>query len=449
MSAVTDISTRNLLRISLPMMMAFMSTHVMLFANRVMLSAYSLDAMNGVATAGMIAAIFQFGVASIASIAEVYVGQYNGQKQFNQLGRPVWQMIWFALATQIIFVLIAVYGSGVLIPQSLHEHGQVFFRVIMFFGALQPIFTALSSFYVGQGKTILVTVAAVVGNIMNIILNKIFIFGSVSLEISAMGAKGSAYATVIASVIQCLILFILFLSPSNRRSFGTAKWGVDVGLVISCLKVGAPAAAGHMLEITAWSAIAHILSRLGTDYITIQNLCSTFFLLFSFFTEGLQKGVIAIASNLIGAHQIHRIKGLLRNGMKIHFCTIAILILPFWIFPYLLAKPFGISVDNVLFIYFKQAMQLLWVFFIFDGLVWLTAGVLVSAGDTKFIMVVNALTAWLFAVLPVMMVTTYFNLSPGRVWGVVVGYSAVNFLMFFLRYRSQKWLKLDLGSASL
>jgi len=79
-------------------------------------------------------------------------------------------------------------------------------------------------------------------------------------------------------------------------------------MVWGCLKVGTPAATGHMLEIGAWSVIAHILARLGGDYITIQNLCSTFFLLFSFFTEGLQKGIIAISSNLIGSHQVDRIK---------------------------------------------------------------------------------------------------------------------------------------------
>ncbi len=446
MSAIHDTSIRNLIRISLPMMLAFMSTHVMLFCNRVMLSEYSLDAMNGVATAGMIAAVFQFGIASITSIAEVYVGQYNGQKQYDQLGRPVWQMMWFALASQLMFIPVAAYFSEVLIPESLHAQGVPFFRITMYFGCTQALFTALSSFYVGQGKTVLVTVAAVIGNILNIVLNSLFIFGSASLGIEAMGAVGSAYATVIASIVQVLVLFVLFISPLNRKTFGTSNLSIDLPLVWGCLKVGTPAATGHMLEITAWSVIAHILAAMGGDYITIQNLCSTFFLLFSFFTEGLQKGIIAISSNLIGAHQIGRIKQVLFNGIKVHLGVMGLLIVPFLIIPNYLAKPFMIADDSQLMMYFYQAMQLLWLFFLFDGLVWVTAGVLVSAGDTKFIMVVNACTAWIFAVLPIKLVTMYMDMSPGRVWGVVAWYSAVNLLLFYRRYKSQKWLKLDLSA---
>ncbi len=263
MSALNDTSMRSLIRISLPMMLAFMSTHVMLFVNRVMLSDYSLDAMNGVATAGMIAAVFQFGIASITSIAEVYVGQFNGLKQYEKLGKPVWQMIWFALSSQLVFIPVALCLSDVLIPKSLHQHGLPFFRVIMYFGCLQALFTALSSFYVGQGKTILVTIAAVIGNIVNVALNYLFIFGSEQLGLDPMGAIGSAYATVIASIVQVFILFILFVSSGNQKNFGTSKMSVDLSMVWGCLKVGTPAATGHMLEIGAWSVIAHILAGMG------------------------------------------------------------------------------------------------------------------------------------------------------------------------------------------
>ncbi len=446
MSAITDTSIKNLMRISLPMMLAFMSTHVMLFVNRVMLSDYSLDAMNAVATAGMIAAIFQFGIASITAIAEVYVGQFNGQKQYDRLGEPVWQMIWFALTTQIGFIFLAETASEFLIPPSLHEYGLEFFRIMMYFGCLQALFTALSSFYIGQGKTILVTIAAVIGNGVNVVLSYILIFGSDSLGLAAMGTMGSAIATVIASIIQVLILFAMFVSANNRRNFGTCKAALNFDLVLGCLKVGTPAAVGHMLEIGAWSAIAHILARLGTDYLTIQNLCSTFFLLFSFFTEGMQKGIIAIASNLIGSHQINRVEQLLKNGVLIHFAVMAFLTLPFLIYPEILSRPFMIPRDSVLEEYFEQAMQLLWLFFLFDGLVWVTSGVLVSAGDTKFIMVANACTAWFFAVVPVKIVATYADVSPGRIWGVVVCYAFINFVLFCRRYQSKKWLKLDLSA---
>ncbi|MBW8309911.1 MAG: MATE family efflux transporter [Candidatus Paracaedibacteraceae bacterium] len=444
MTAITDTSLKNLLRISFPMMMTFMSGHGMLFVNRLLLADYSLEAMNGMATAGMIAAIFQFGVASVASIAEVFVGQNNGLKHYNKMGESVWQMIWFALATQILFVMIAYGFSDLLIPQALHEHGLIFFKIIMYFGCLQGVFTALSGFYVGQGKTLIVTVAAVIGNLVNLVLNYFLIFGW-GEKIPPLGTIGSAIATVAASGVQSLILLIVFLKPSNRLTFGTRRYHLNFKLMKECLRIGTPAAIGHMLEIVAWSIIAHILAAVGNDFITIQNLCSSFFLLFSFFSEGLQKGMIAITSNLIGAQKIKEIGSLLRNGMAIHFAVMALLIIPLFIYPHSLSALFSIPATSSLGQEFQLAMRLLWIFFLFDGLVWVTSGILVSAGDTKFIMVVNAITAWLFAVLPVKLITSYTNLSAGKVWGIVTVYAFFNFCFFYQRYRSQKWLKLRLN----
>lgn len=440
----TDTSIAKLLRISFPIMLAFLSTHAMLFANRIILADYSLDAMNAVATAGMIAATFQFGLAAITSISEVFVGQNNGLKKFDKMGEPVWQMIWFALAVQILFILVAYFLSDLLVPAALHEHGLVFFRMALCFGCLQAIFSALSGFYIGQGKTILITLAAIIANMVNIILSCILVFGYQNI-IPELGVFGSAVATVIASFVEVFIIAGFFLSKANRQLYGTSRFSLKPELMKSCLRIGAPAAVGHIVEIAAWSTIAHILAAIGQDYLTIQNLCSTFFLLFSFFTEGLQKGMVSICSNLIGSNQIDKLKGVLKSGVCIHFVLMLFLALPLFVYPDRLSAVFNISSTSFLGQEFHSAMRILWLFCLFDGLVWIISGILVSAGDTKFIMWANAITAWIFGVLPIKLITMYFNVPPGSVWGIVAIYAIINCILFFARYRSQKWLKLKLS----
>jgi multidrug resistance protein, MATE family len=442
MTQITEVSVKNLLRISLPMMIAFMSNYAMLFVNRIMLADYSLAAMNGVATAGLVAATFQFGAASIAAISEVFVGQYNGSRNYQKIGEAVWQMIWFSLASQLIFFLIAFYFSDSLIPVSLHEYGLTFFKVSLYFGCLQALFSALSGFYVGQGKPTFVTIAAVIGNLVNLGLNPILIFGW--KIIPSLGALGSAIATVIALWVQFLILFVLFLKKSNRQTFGTNRYRLNLELILNCLRIGTPAAVGHMLEIAAWSAISHIMAALGSDYITINNLCNTFFLTFCFFTEGLHKGVIAIASNLIGANDLKKINALWTNGVLIHLSVLAGFFIIFFIYPDRLSSLFSIPAQSPLAHSVAIAMRFLWLFFLFDGLIWVISGVLVSAGDTKFIMVANTVSAWFFAVLPLKVITSLTSVDAGHVWGILMVYAFINCCAFYHRYRSQKWLKLHL-----
>ena len=47
--------------------------------------------------------VFIYGGIGIASIAEVFVGQFNGAKEYLKVASLVWQMIWFSLATSVIF----------------------------------------------------------------------------------------------------------------------------------------------------------------------------------------------------------------------------------------------------------------------------------------------------------------------------------------------------------
>eukprot|EP01037_Dinobryon_pediforme_P015386 gene15386-15527_t len=74
--------------ISLPLMLTTLSANMMFLLDRLILVRYSIEAMNAVAVAAMSCAIFQFGGVAIASIAEVFVGQYNGAGQHEKTSQP-------------------------------------------------------------------------------------------------------------------------------------------------------------------------------------------------------------------------------------------------------------------------------------------------------------------------------------------------------------------------
>lgn len=42
---------------------------------------------------------------TLAAMAEVFVAQYNGSKQYGKLGEPVWQMIWLS-GFSLIFLFL-------------------------------------------------------------------------------------------------------------------------------------------------------------------------------------------------------------------------------------------------------------------------------------------------------------------------------------------------------
>ncbi len=63
-------------------------------------------------------------------------------------------------------------------------------------------------------------------------------------------------------------------------------------------------------------------------------------------------------------------------------------------------------------------IALIWAWFasVLDGISWMISGILTSAGDTKFLMIVNPLNVWLFAIVPGYVLFKIYHFPPQYVW---------------------------------
>jgi len=432
-------SIREISTISFPLMLSALSGALMMFFDRYILAHYSVDAMNAAAGASLSIWVFQVLLLGIAGIAEVFVGQYNGAKQYDKLASPVWQMIWFSLLLGAVLLPIAQLFPSYFIPERYHAQGNIYFKWILSFSALIGINTALTAFFVGRGKVKLITGVVIAGNIINVLLDLILIFGIKSI-IEPMGILGAAAATIASQVTQFIILLVVFVNKTNRAKYQTHKAHLNVKELVECIKIGLPSALGHMVEIAAWSIQFHILSMVSHAHVTIMAIGQSVFGLVAFTTEGLSKGVIAIASNLIGAKYIKPIPKVFFSSFILHLGIACILIIPLvfnseWLLEDFLSAE--VNKDTIDLVLHYAALSCTWIFlyFIFDGLVWISAGVLTAAKDTMFILITNALNSWLFALLPTYYFIVIKGASPEKAWMAVSLYGAVNMMCFTWRMK--------------
>ena len=100
------------------------------------------------------------------------------------------------------------------------------------------IFLAVKQFLEGIGNTKVAMWITLVGNFLNIVLNWVFIFGKCGFE--AMGAEGAGLATLIARVVQMLLIIAhFFLSRRLRiyRSFFSSE-SLSRKLMRRCVAIG-------------------------------------------------------------------------------------------------------------------------------------------------------------------------------------------------------------------
>lgn len=432
-------SIRELWTIAFPLILAALSGNLMIFLDRLILANYSTDAMNAAATAGAVCALFQYGAVSISSIAEVFVGQYNGAKLKSKMGSPAWQMIWFSLLTYIVFIPLAFWGAPYLLSKEYLELATPYYQWLMFFGPMLAVFGALAAFFIGKGSTRLIFIVTLVGNILNLILNIILVFGIKNL-FEPMGIKGSAIATVISQVIMVVILFYFFLNANNRKFYGTSKFQFNFDEFWKCLKIGTPSSIGLMIEIAAWALILNLMASLSKAHITVWTIANSVFLVFAFTNNGMQKAVITIAANLIGAKKVGLIPQMILSAVKLILVIAGIIAIPMLVVPDIFLTAF-LTNDMQPHIYYYARLGLIgmWISFLFDGLTWVFAGILTAGGDTKYIMIINAIAAWLFAIMPVYIFVVKGGGNPSLTCFLVCAYAILNCVAFFLRYRSHKW----------
>jgi MATE family multidrug resistance protein len=438
-------SLKELWTIALPLMFTTLSVMVMIFVDRLLLAWYSTDALNAATNATTLGWALQFGWVALASICEVFVAQYNGAQDYKKIGSAVWQSLWLCALSVLFFLPLALWGGDWIYQDtSFGRMEKDYFNIMMLLGPVPALNAALCGFWIGRGKTALVATMAVIANVINVVLDMIFIFG-VDGWVPSMGVKGAAIATSVGMSSQVVVLAILFLRKCHRDQFGTGEWMLRWRLLVQTVKVGIPNSIFAVVEMMGWAAFYGTMTMMGPDYITVTAVCQSIAILLWFLPDALNKAVISIAGNMIGAGTTHNIGKLIRSGVLFNVLFLMgmmMAILPFtdfWMGQFLdQGHQHNLLLRDAL--TYGLIMVIVHVFF--EGIKMTFLGVLTAAGDTLFTFLSGSVMIWLMMYLPVYVLVVQWHGSIEVAMTVWAVFSMIGSAVYFLRLRWGSWQKL-------
>ena len=441
-------SFRELWSIALPLMVSSLSVMSMVFVDRIMLAHYSTAALNAAVTATTLGWCFIYAWLVLTSISEVFVAQYNGAGKKNKLGEPVWQMIWLSLASILFFVPLALWGGFVFhdgYPD--HDIAQDYFMWMMIFGPSYPLYAALCGFFVGQGKTKLITLLAIGANIMNAGLDMALIFG-VEGWIPSLGPRGAAIATSGSSIFQDIVLFAIFLSRKHRSEHGSTCMKLQPKMLWQCIKIGLPSSIFVGIEVLGWAMFYWMMTLVSETYITIAGICQSVVILLYFFAEGVSKAATTVSGNLIGAKKQDLVPKVFMAGFKMNVLFLIAMLVLFFGMAEQLAVLFlpQASLEKIDALYDPLLYGLLCMVFymFFEGLRLLLTGLLTAAGDTVFLFYAGSLAVWALLVIPVYFFVVVGGSSIQLATSLCVFYSCGAAIIYFLRFSTGQWRKISI-----
>lgn len=432
-----------ILRITLPLMLSALSSGAMLFVDRCVLAYYSIDSMNAAMIAGNLVGIFSFVLGSIAYTTEIFVGQFNGSAQNNKIAIPVWQMIYFSIGAGIVLLPIGYFADVInLIPSYYLDEAVPYQRLLTYFCWLSCLIVTFSGFFVGRGNSAFVTNVVIIGNIINLILDVVFVFGYKNI-IPSMGCQGAAIATVVSQAAQVIIFACVFWNRQNRTQYATHKnYHFNKPLFMQAVRIGSPLAIGKFVELIAWYLIYAALGHASKDLVTIHGVALNIYSFFIFICAGMTKGSAAMSANFIGQRNLQSIYTIFRKQIWIVIALCSITMFPFLIDPNKILSLVGALKDDLSHLYpeMRIVLRLQFICMIIDSLCAIPLGILMSGGDTRYPNIINLALLWGLVVIPVLSLFCCGHLtSVSILYALSIVRMICYAFLLYRRYRSLKW----------
>jgi multidrug resistance protein, MATE family len=445
-------SVRALLALAGPMIIARATQAVDGFADTYQVHHLGNDAIVATATGGLNC----YGVIMLplgmAFIVSSFVSQLEGSGRRHETARYAWYGLLLALFAGVL-TLIALPAIGPalgLFSYDDHVRGQMtdYMQVRMAALGVMVAVEALNNYYGGLGKTWVSMVAGLISMVVNIATNWLFIDGN--LGAPAMGVRGAALSSVLASGAAFLFVMTLFLRD-RRRSDKAHRVSLKRSEFERVVRFGLPNGINWMMEFAAFQMFINVvMSNLGTVAMAAFNAVLSINSLSFMPAFGIASAGSILAGQAIGANAKDQVWPHLKLTMKVAMIWMGVIGASYVIFPTQLVGLFKPANDSGQIVDVGATMLLLsaaWQ--LFDAVGMTIAETLRAAGDTTWTATARLILAWGVFLPSGIIVVRVFHGGPAGAMICLAGYLALLSLMLSYRFRSGAWKKIQLVEQSV
>jgi MATE family multidrug resistance protein len=307
---------------------------------------------------------------------------------------------------------------------------------------------AFFSYFSGQGKTWYSAVINSGACVLNVILAYIMIFGKFGCP--AMGIMGAGIATTVSLFVNFVTIFLVFLFQDQSKHPTRKYCRIDIAEIKRLFAFGTPSGLQVFLEVGAFTLFCFLVGDLG-----IEALASTTIVLainnLSFLPLlGLMDATAIICGQYIGKNDLKTAEKVAFRAWfvavfyMIFACSVYVF-LPSWLMGNFAPKHMGGEVNfQEVFELGRQILICAAIFNFFDATKFIFMGALRGAGDTLSILIMGTCLSWLFFVPGVIILIKVFHTPVIYVWIFMTGYILVESAIYFWRFKSEKWKKINM-----
>lgn len=300
---------------SLPAMFSMMIQALYNVVDSIFVSQLGSNALNAVSLAYPLQMILiSFAVGTAVGVNSL-IARRLGAKNFKEASDAASHGLVLAIFTWILFVILGLFFAKPFISlfsdnQAIVRYGTQYLNVVLTFSLGCIIAVMCEKILQATGNMIIPMITQIIGAVINIILDPLFIHGySIFPKLEVLGA---AVATVIAQFCSMTFILLMLLLKKHDVKISFIKFKLKASVIKNIYIVGAPAVIMQSIGSVMVSGINAIISMFATSVLIKEaciNVFGIYFKLQSFVfmpVFGLSQGTSPIIGYNYGARNKKR-----------------------------------------------------------------------------------------------------------------------------------------------
>ena len=379
----------------------------------------------------------------INSGSAVFMSQFWGKKDYKNLHK----VLGIALISSILVGMLFFLG-GQFIPEKLIRLyspdrevvvlGASYLKIVSW----AYIITAISMVYGIQLRSVeilkLGVYTSMVSLVINIFLNYTLIFGHFGF--SPMGIKGAAIATLIARIIELiLIISIVYIRKYPLASKLKEMLDINREFIRVFIKTTIPVVTNEMLWALGMTGYAMVYARMSTEAVAVVNIVGSIAgIMFTGFF-GLASATSVMIGNKIGEkNEAEAIRYAYMIGkIAIIIGVVTGILMALSIKPLLTLYNLDKEIYRLV-VYTTYTLAILTPFKSFTATT--VVGILRGGGDVKYCLFLDIAALWLVGIPAVIYGGLYLGLPIFIVYGLAGSEEVIKFIFSVRRVMSKKWI---------
>ncbi len=435
---------KSMMVIAIPVILQNLMNIGLNMLDSIMVGQLGVNPLAGVGIANRVFFIFSMVCFGIYSGSSIFLSQYWGVKDKKNIQKIFGMNLFLGFVLSLLVTILAfVFAKPIVMifnkDPEVVNYGVTYLKYVSFSYVFTALSTAISFSSRAVHKLNVPTIANFIAILINAVLNYVLIFGKFGFP--ELGVAGAAIATVIARIIEFIVLIVYIYKSKDHPLTGSIReymsW--DYKMLKDTLKTSFPV----IISESSWSignTVYYIAyGMLGPSAIAVVQVAYIINDLFQSMFFGLGNAAAVMLGNEIGQNNTEKAVSYSKVFLKLCLLLNIIITIALYFSRHAVANMYNFDAETkillekslVVFALYMTPKMFTYLFF---------CGILRAGGDTKFCMYLDLVSVWFIGIPLAFFAVMILKLPLPYVLAIVFSEEIFKLIIIYKRYKSNRWL---------